>query len=96
MKTLLALVLLAPLSASAACRWVWVDHDYNTSTPAVREQVCDSTTDVGAVRSPSIRPIQQPQVRPIETPTVAPIGTRNCSNQSVYENGRWVTKQICR
>jgi len=91
-------ILLFPMltsSAYAACKWVWVDHDYNTSTPAIQKQVCDSTIDIPAIRTPSIRPIQQPQIQPIQTPSIPPIGTRRCSLQSVLENGRWVSKQIC-
>ena len=82
-------------AANAACQWVWVDHDYNSSTPAIQKQVCDSSLDVDAIKPPSIRPIQSPQVRPIESPGIPPIGATRCSNQSVYENGRWVTKRLC-
>jgi len=80
----------------AACKWVWVDHDYNLSTPALQKQVCDSTLDVPAIKTPSVRPIQQPQIKPIETPNLPPVGTKTCITQSVYENGRWVNKKVCR
>ena len=89
------LMLAASAGASAGCKYVWVDHDYNTMTPAIQKQVCDNTYDVPAIRSPSIRPIQKPQVRPIETPSVPLVGTTRCRTQSVYENGQWVNKQIC-
>ena len=82
-------------SASAGCRWVWVDDDYNASTPAVQKQICDSTIDIPAIQSPSIQPIQRPQIRPIESLGVPPIGTTSCRNESVYEDGEWVTKKVC-
>jgi hypothetical protein len=85
----------APQFVAAACKAVWVDHDFNTSTPAIRKQVCDSPIDIPAIPSPSVRPIQTPQIRPIETPTVPPIGTKSCRNESIYEDGKWVTKRIC-
>ena len=90
------LTLVLSTSASAACRWVWVDHDFNTATPAIQQQVCDSSIDLPAIQSPSIRPIQTPQIRPIPSIGIPPIGTTSCSDQSVYENGRWVTKRVCR
>jgi hypothetical protein len=97
MRKLLALALLMlPVSANAACKWVWVDHDYNTSTPAVRKQVCDSSIDLPAIKEPSIRPIQTPQIKPLPTIGIPPIGTTRCKNESVYENGRWVNKRVCR
>lgn len=82
-------------SAIAACKVKWVDHDYNTLTPAVRRQVCDNALDLPAINNPGIRPLQRPQIRPIEQPRIPPIGTNRCRNQSVYERGRWVTKQLC-
>ena len=90
-----SLLFLSTSTTFAACRYVWVDDDFNTSTPAVQKQICDSSIDVPAIRPPSIPPIQSPQIRPIESLTIPPIGTRSCSSQSVYEDGRWVTKQIC-
>lgn len=81
--------------ANSACRSVWVDDDYNTSTPAVRKQVCDSTLDIRAIEQPSIRPIQSPQVRPINSPTIPPIGTSSCRSESVYNGRKWVTQQVC-
>ena len=88
--------LLLSFNVSAACRWVWVDHDYNTATPAIQKQVCDSTLDIPAIKQPSIRPIQEPRIKPIESPYIPPIGTKQCRTQSVMENGRWVNKRICR
>ena len=93
---LFALTLCFSANAAAACKWVWVDHDYNLSTPAIKKQVCDSTLDLPAIKQPSIRPIQTPQIRPIESPTLPPLGTTQCRTQSVYENGKWVNKKICR
>lgn len=96
MRALLAvLATVTAMQAGAACKWVWVDDDYNAMTPAVKKQVCDNSWDSPAVDMPSVRPIQQPQVRPLEYPSVPPIGTTRCRNESVYENGRWVTKRIC-
>jgi len=83
------------INSFAACKWVWVDHDYNTSTPAVQKQVCGSTLDIGVIKSPSIQPIQSPQIEPIRSPTIPPIDTTQCRTQSVNENGAWVSKKIC-
>lgn len=94
-KLLLAVAVLVSAQASAACRWQWVDHDYDASTPAVNRQICDSSTDVNSVRTPSARPIQQPTVRPIETPSVPPVGASQCRKQNVFEGGRWVNKRVC-
>ena len=81
----------------AACKWVWVDHDYDFTTPAIQKQVCDSTLDIPAIKTPSIQPIQTPQIKPIETPSIPPLGTTNCRTQSVYDyaSGKWVNKKIC-
>ena len=87
--------LLLPMWASAACKYLWVDHDYNTSTPPIRKQVCDSVIDIPAIPSPTIQPIQQPQIRPLPPLGIPPIGTTQCRNESIYENGQWVTKQVC-
>ena len=97
MKKLIAVCLtLFAVNANAACRWVWVDHDYNSMTPAIQKQVCNSTMDLQAIKPPSIRPIQQPRLRPLEPIGLPPLGTSSCRTQSVYENGRWVDKRLCR
>ena len=96
MKALLALIVLLLSSQSfAACRWAFIDHDFNTSTPAIRQQICDNTLDVPAIKPPAIQPIQQPQIRPLQPLVIPPIGTTRCRNVSVYEDGRWVTRQVC-
>ena len=96
MKLLTAIFLLMISSQSfAACRWVFVDHDFNTSTPAIRQQICDNPFDMPAINPPAIRPIQQPQIRPFQPLVIPPVGTTKCSNQSVYINGKWVTKVVC-
>jgi|SRR5210317_2179293 len=97
MKKLICIaVALFAVNANAACKWVWVDHDYNSMTPAIQKQVCNSTLDLPSIRTPSIRPIQQPQLRPLEPIGLPPLGTTSCRMQSVYEFGRWVNKRICR
>lgn len=97
MKKLLSILSLFFISTSSfgACKWVWVDHDYNLTTAPIQKQVCDSTLDIGTPKPPSVAPIQSPQIKPIESPTIPPIGTTQCRTQSVYENGRWVNKKIC-
>lgn len=97
MKKLFSILSLLFISSSsyAACKWVWVDHDYNLATAPIQKQVCDSTLDIGTPKPPSVAPIQSPQIKPIESPTIPPIGTTQCRTQSVYENGRWVNKKIC-
>lgn len=84
------------LNAHGACRITWVDHDYNIATPPIQKQVCSSTLDLPAINNPGIQPIQQPRIRPIPQPSIPPIGTTRCSLQNVYENGRWVTRRLCR
>ena len=94
-KLIFTALTLFAVNAQAACRWVWVDHDYNTMTPAIQKQVCNSTLDLPAIKSPSIRPIQQPQIRPLPSVGLPPLGTTRCRTESVYEYGRWVNKRIC-
>jgi len=100
MNKLLAVLLLTALSstASAACRWVFVDHDYNAGTPAIRKQICDSVIDVPAIRSPAIAPIQAPQIRPINPIGINPIGTSRCRMESVYNTRtrQWENQRVCR
>ena len=93
MRFLIAILLTS--SAAAECRWAWVDHDYNVGTPAVYKQICSSTLDVPAVRSPSVRPIQSPQVKPLRSLRLPPLGTRRCETRSVFERGRWVDRDLC-
>ena len=97
MKQLISITLLlfASTSSYAACKWVWVDHDYNVATAPIQKQVCESSLDIATPKTPSIAPIQSPQIKPIETPSIPPIGTTQCRTQSVFENGRWVNKKIC-
>jgi hypothetical protein len=95
MKQLIALLALTSMPAFADCEWVWVDHDFNTATPAIRQQVCTNTWDAPAINTPSVRPIQTPQVRPIAAPQTPPVGTTTCTPQSVFRNGKWVTEQVC-
>ena len=94
-KLLTTCLLLASSFAYAKCEIKWVDHDYNSLTPAIAKQLCDSTLDLPAINNPGIRPIQQPQIRPLPRISIPPIGTKNCNTQSVFENGRWVNKQVC-
>lgn len=93
---ILALLVAWTARADAQCKVYWVDHDYNTFTPAIKVQICDRTTDVRAIPQPSVRPIQIPKVRPVRKPRVSPIGTSSCRKQHVYENGDWVTRTLCR
>jgi len=81
--------------ASAGCKTVWVDDDYNSMTPAVEKQICDSTLDLPAFNNPGVRPIQSPSIKPIESLSLPPLGTSRCRTERVYENYRWVDKKIC-
>ena len=102
MKKYLLILLLGTftINSFAACKWVWVEQDYNTATAPIpprissseQKQVCDSTLDI---KTPSIQPIQNPKIQPIQTPSIPPIGTTKCRTQSVYENGQWMNKKIC-
>lgn len=104
---LLAVLIAWAVEAAATCTVQWVDDDYNTMTPPVQKQICDSTIDIPAIPSPSVPPIQRPAVPPIQSPVVPPIGTRQCTKQQVYESGGydystgqytsggWVTKTLC-
>ena len=82
----------------AACEIVWVDHDYNSFTPAVKKQVCNSSLDLPAINNPGVRPIQQPNIKPIEPLGIPPLGTTQCSTQQVYnqQTMRWEQKRLCR
>ena len=84
-------------SASAACKIVWVDHDYNAFTPALKKQVCDSSLDLPAINNPGIRPIQKPSIKPIEPLALPPLGTTRCSTQQVWnqQTMRWEQKRLC-
>jgi hypothetical protein len=84
------------VNSYGACQIKWVDHDYNVSTPPIQQQICNSTLDLPAINNPGIQPIQQPRIKPIESLSLPPLGTTRCSTQQVYENGRWVTKRLCR
>jgi hypothetical protein len=95
MKMILLILALAPSIASAKCIVRWVDHDFNAATPAVQQQICDRATDIQAIPKPSVRPIQRPQVKPIQSPMVPPVGTSRCALRSIYENGQWVTREVC-
>ncbi len=96
MKILAAITLMVVSQSSlAACRWVYVDHDYNSSTPAIQKQICDSVLDVPAIRTPQVQPIQTPSIKPLEPLRIPPIGTTKCRMERVYEDGKWVNKQVC-
>ncbi len=97
MKRTLLFALFSILASTsiADCRIQWVDHDYDTTTPAIHRQICDSTLDIPAINLPGVQPIQQPAIKPIEAPTIPPIGTSSCQTQQVYENGTWVSKKLC-
>lgn len=96
-KTTLALLttLLLSTEVYAACRIQWVDHDYNSMTPPIKKQICDSTMDLPAINDPGLRPLQQPKLKPLEPVGLPPLGTTQCRTQQVYENGRWVEKRLC-
>ena len=96
--TTLVATLVFSTGASAACKIVWVDHDYNSLTPAVKKQVCDSSLDLPAINNPGIQPIQQPKIKPIEPVGIPPLGTTQCSTQQVYnqQTMRWEQKRLCR
>ena len=100
MNKLLAVLLLTALSssASAACKWVWVDHDYNSSTPAIQKEICDSILNVPTIRPPSIAPIQAPRIKPINPIGINPIGTKRCQVESVYNTRtrKWENVRVCR
>jgi len=99
MKIILPLLLIfLSVPASAACRWVWTDHDNNIFTPAQRIQVCDSTLDLPALSPlPEIAPLQTPSLPSLPAlPAIPPLGTTSCTTQRVYEFGRWIDKRVCR
>jgi len=99
MRLIVLLVgILGVTSASAACKVVWVDHDYNAFTPAVQKQVCDSAFDLPAINNPGVQPIQQMKIKPFEPLALPPLGTTQCSTQQVWNQQamRWEQKRICR
>ena len=92
------ILLVAPTPAAAACRYVWSDHDHNTSTPPLRIPICDNAYEIPGINPPSIPPIQTPQIRPIQPLVIPPIGTTRCADESIYNpnTGRWENKRVCR
>lgn len=94
---ILFLGIFAAATASAACKVVWVDHDYNSFTPAVKRQVCDNTLDLPALNNPGLQPLQQPGLKPLEPLALPPLGTSRCSTQQVWNERtmRWEQKRLC-
>jgi hypothetical protein len=62
------------------------------------QALCTSPLDIQPICSPTICPIVPPSIRPIEVPRIPPVGTRQCSNQQVYNpyTRQYEWKQICR
>ena len=100
MRYFTAALLLTALSSSAnaACRWVFVDHDYNAGTPAIQQQICDGALDMPTLQPIGIPPLQQIQIPPLQPLVLPPLGTTRCQNVSVYNNqtGRWENTTVCR
>jgi hypothetical protein len=96
----LGVILAAPafavIPAEARCMVKWVDHDFNVMTRPIQKQVCDSTLDLPGINLPGVQPIQRPQIPPLPSIGLPPIGATSCTMQSVYENGAWVTRRLCR
>jgi len=96
MKLLIAVILyLFPHVSMAECQSLWVDHDYNPSTPAIQKQVCDSPIDLPGLPNISTPPIQTPTIPPISLPYLPPIGNTSCREELVYRNGDWITEMVC-
>jgi len=94
-KLFFAVVLIATSQANAACRIVYVDHDFNALTPVVKKQVCESQLDLPAINNPGLRPIQTPALKPLEPLTLPPLGTTRCRTQRVWDGYRWVNQRLC-
>ena len=62
------------------------------------EAVCSNSIEVAPICPPRVCPITPASVQPINPPTVPPIGTKQCTQEQVYnENARkYEWKQICR
>ena len=81
--------------STAECRYVWIDHDFNSNTPLIQRQICDSPIDLPGLPSITTPPIQLPNLRPIGIDPIPNLGFSECSYQNVYENGQWVSKKVC-
>lgn len=92
--TAITFYLFSPVTV-AECHYLWVDHDYNASTPPIQKQVCESPIDLPALPDVSTPPIQTPTVPPISSPYIPPIGNTSCRDELVYRNGEWVTEMVC-
>jgi hypothetical protein len=88
------------LAAEAKCRWRHVDHDYNSSTPAVYREICDKPLDIRTTKPVEpVKPIQSNRLRPLDNSNllIPPVGTRDCRQQRVYNRRarEWVDTTIC-
>jgi hypothetical protein len=92
--TAITFYLVSPVTV-AECHYLWVDHDYNPSTPPIQKQVCESPIDLPALPDISTPPIQTPTVPPISSPYIPPIGNTSCRDELVYRDGEWVTEMVC-
>lgn len=83
---------LAPVGASAACRWQWA---CNRDGVCQDVPICDSAIDLAPPHQPSIQPIEPPSIAPIQRPVVPPIGTDHCAAQHVLGPGGWHWETLC-
>ena len=60
--------------------------------------ICESSLDLPPICPPSICPLTPPSIAPLQPPTLPPLGTKNCSQQQVFNplTGRYEWRTICK
>lgn len=82
------LILNLDANASCVCRCV----------NGEMKPICQSSLDLPPICPPSICPLTPPSIAPLQPPTIPPLGTRNCTQQQVFNplSGKYEWKTICR
>ena len=90
LKALFLFAMLMPAAAQAACVCRCMNGE---NVP-----ICESTLDMPPLCPPKVCPLAPPSLPPLSAPTLPPLGTRDCTQQQVYNpaTGRYEWRQICR
>ncbi len=92
LKKLLALglFLLLNLDVNAACVCRCINGEM--------KPLCESSLDLPPICPPAICPLTPPSIAPLQPPTLPPLGTRNCTQQQVFNplSGKYEWKTVCK
>lgn len=88
-------------SAKAGCQWQWIDHDWNSATDPIWDQVCTDPLDTPAIEpAQPVEPLQTTGLRPVDQSNlvIPPPGTETCEQSLTYdtESRQWYERIICR